>query len=249
MQIELLISLVVGIGLGWLLRQWQASKVLSWWEYNRFNQLHYQAEQLRNAPLQDLFGLRRNLELFLITHNLREIEAGQKLLSQLKTAIEQLEQSSDRLSSPFDLSKDGASLPLALRHILLQGELLDAPDRSELQPEPASSIKVNLDLPQQWSQPASVGGLLLLSLVEQLTQHYREAVKDTELVQPISLDAQLVQQPNQAEFTLCLHLLPDTAAFSPADAEKLCQAFRLLSGGQCQLERSDESEAWRFAWS
>lgn len=245
--IALLIGFVIGIGTGWLLHQRQVYPSLRWWEAHRLKQLHEQAEQLRNGPLQDLFGLRRHLELLLTTHGLVNDAAGQELLAQLKLASSQLEHGSDRLSSPFDLATDSASLPLALRTILepTGDSSKTSGDASANHPE----VQVNLNLPQQWKHEASLGSLLLPTVVEQLTQHYWQNRQGTDGEQSMGIDAQLISKQHQAQF--CLQLRPplDSMLLTPKDAIQLRQVFQYLSGGRCQFNRSDGAEIWSFTWS
>ncbi|MGB5975740.1 MAG: hypothetical protein WBG38_20610, partial [Nodosilinea sp.] len=81
-------------------------QLLRWWHRHQTRWLTGEADTIRNGLLQDLFAIRRQIEL--VTD---DETAGLATVEQLYDALEQL---GNRLSSPY-LEE---SLPLALQHAL-----------------------------------------------------------------------------------------------------------------------------------
>jgi len=183
-------------------------------------------------------------------------------LAQLKTAIQQLEQCVDRLLPPFVLAADGG-LPLALNHVFSQYEGDISPTQTgTIGPAP---VQIDLKLPRDWMEQspapsaartsidqtasqANLGSLLLLGLAEQLTSCWLQTDPAIAQVGAARLSAQLLRRKQRAQFTLSLSPPIALAALPSQDANQLRRAFQLLSGGRCQVERSDDVEAWNFIW-
>jgi hypothetical protein len=112
-----------------------AEQLLCQWQQHQVEWLDQEAEAIRNGLLQDLFAVRRKLEL-----QDQDVTACIVDFEQLYAALQRL---ADRLSSPFLHD----SLPLAIQHALSPW-----PDR----------IPLKLDLPSHWPhEPVAVTALLL----------------------------------------------------------------------------------------
>jgi len=118
-------------------------QLLRWWHQHQTQWLTDEADAIRNGLLQDLFAIRRQLELVTGGES-----AGLATVEQLYGALERL---GDQLSSPY--LKE--SLPLALQHALN-----------------AWPPKVNLkvDLPTHWSAEPIETVSLLISIIDHVGQ-------------------------------------------------------------------------------
>ena len=112
------------------------AQLLRWWHWHQAQWLTCEADRIRNGLLQDLFAVRRQLEL----------QTGENGLGTVEHLYADLDALGNRLSSPYVQE----SLPLAIQHALG-----DWP--------PALVLK--LDLPTDWpDEPAEHISLLLLGL-------------------------------------------------------------------------------------
>jgi hypothetical protein len=121
----------------------QSAQLLRWWYQHQTQWLTGEADAIRNGLLQDLFAIRRQMELV----NGEEC-AGLATVEQLYGALEQL---GDRLSSPY-LEE---SLPLALQHVLN-----DWP----------AKVTLKVELPTRWSPEPPETVSLLISVIDYLGQ-------------------------------------------------------------------------------
>ncbi|MEA5448558.1 hypothetical protein VB780_08285 [Leptolyngbya sp. CCNP1308] len=121
----------------------QSAQLLRWWHQHQTQWLIDEADTIRNGLLQDLFAIRRQMELVA-----GEECAGLATVEQLYGALEQL---CDRLSSPY-LEE---SLPLALQH-----GLNDWP----------AQVILKVELPTHWSPEPIETVSLLISMIDYLGQ-------------------------------------------------------------------------------
>jgi hypothetical protein len=118
-----------------------SKQLLRWWHRHQAQWLTSEADAVRNGLLQDLFAVRRQLE----------IGAGENALATVEHLYDALENLGDRLSSPYVQE----SLPLALQHAL-----------SGWPPELALEAR----LPDRWPDEPMEYVTLVLSVIEHVRQ-------------------------------------------------------------------------------
>ncbi|HEY9734711.1 MAG TPA: hypothetical protein V6D06_00460, partial [Trichocoleus sp.] len=89
-----------------------ARPLLRWWYQQQTRLLIDEADTIRNGVLQDVFALRRHLEL--LCQDALEPNACEPCLQDVERIYKALQSLSDRISSPY--LED--SLPLAIQHFL-----------------------------------------------------------------------------------------------------------------------------------
>ena len=90
-----------------------APELLRWWHQHQTQRLNQVADRIRNGLLQELFAIRRQLEVSCATENNAAAFGCDLHLANLERIYNQLEHLSHDLNSPFL-----DSLPLALQHAI-----------------------------------------------------------------------------------------------------------------------------------
>jgi hypothetical protein len=206
----------------------QTQAALQWWEGRRTLRLDQQAEYIREGLLQELFTMRRCLELS-ETPDPSHTQ-HQHWLSQVEKLHQSLEQLGYQLSPPYSEE----SLPLALQHLLQQWQ------------RRPPTCKIELDLPLQWQEQRSESNRLVITALDELLQ----------LVLPqdaVGLSAQIClrTQGHRAELALQV-MYPDPTLRSQVcrarELRYLERAFEVLAAGRCFQQQRGATASWRLSW-
>ena len=195
--------------------------LLGWWYQHQTEWLLQEADAIRNGLLQDLFALRRKLELLDGDHHL--------CLAETEHLYQALEQLGDRLSSPFVHD----SLPLAMQHLLM-------PWRKKL--------PVQANMPTHWPAESAEHIRIVLSVLDylltslgqmtqtpgQITISLAEAAEGKHLTLQIAF-AEAVPLPL---LTIC----------ETKDWLYRLLTFEVLTGGTTRHQYSDQTLEWQLLW-
>lgn len=196
-----------------------SDQLLRWWHQHQTRWLASEADAIRNGLLQDLFAVRRQLELMAgkDPHALATVE-------HLYAALKNL---GDRLSSPYVQE----SLPLALQHAL------------EGWP-PELALKVRL--PNRWPDEPMEYVTLVLSVVEHMKQ---TLVALPTPPQTCTLELAEGKDYKQLTMQLNLQTLPlAIESGGSADWVYHLSAFEAITGGQAHCTHAGHTMLWRLTW-
>jgi hypothetical protein len=196
-----------------------SAHLLRWWHHHQTQWLAHEADAVRNGLLQDLFAVRRQLEMM----------AGDdaQALATIEHLYTSLEHLGDRLSSPY-LSE---SLPLALQHAL--------------QHWPAD-IALDLTLPSQWPKEPMEHVTLILSVVEQI-QYTAAALNPRPPSGSVELVED--PDRKRLTICLHLPPLPPMAEdCQSVDWAYHLAIFEAIMGGQSKCTHGESSVIWQLTW-
>jgi len=199
------------------------AQLLRWWHRHQAQWLTCEADRIRNGLLQDLFAVRRQLELQTGENGLGTVE---HLVEHLYADLDAL---GNRLSSPYAQE----SLPLAIQHALQ-----DWP--------PALALKLNL--PTDWpDEPTEHISLLLLGL-----DHLRHTLM-AQASLPQSIHICLVEQVAGKQLTLDLSYddaVPPglLTLWEAEDWLYPVATFEVLSQGRVSYRCESNTLEWIFDW-
>lgn len=204
-----------------------ARPLLRWWYQQQTRLLIEEADTIRNGVLQDVFALRRRLEL-LCQEGLGPGDC-EPCLEDVERIYAALQGLSDRISSPY--LED--SLPLAMQHFL-------QPWRSRL------PLQVKLHNP--WEPEPVELVALLLAFLNQVLQKVASGEEIPEccgiyLQKSDAGKALVLQLAYPAALPPALVALDQSADMSP-----LLQTFHLLGEGSSQLAVSPQALTWELRW-
>lgn len=204
----------------------KVQRSLQWWHGKQVMQLRHEAEELRNGLLQEIFVLRRNLEISLATpgesSEYKGLESVEKIYGSLKDL-------SDRLSPPYI----DESLPHAIQH-RLQAWQFRYP-----------AIPMEAVVPKDWPPDRYEQHRAILLILDELLE-----ISLAALPAPESISLHLWQQQQQAHLTIQL-MQPKSSINSNLDSAKLSDLkgiFRLLISGKCSCHVTDSATTWHFFW-
>ena len=195
--------------------------LLSWWHQHQTEWLVHEADAIRNGLLQDLFAMRRKLELLDLDDN--------ACLAHMERLYQTLEALGNRLSSPFIHD----SLPLAIQHTL-----------SPLQ----ATTPLRVTLPASW--PAEPPELirLLLSVLDYWLSHLGHMSPPPSLLEVNLAEAVAGKQLIlRVEFTDTLPLALLTHV-EGNDWTYHLSTFEILSRGTVQHRRTANTLEWQLCW-
>jgi len=204
----------------------QPRDALQWWHQRQVSRLHDGAELIRDGILQDLFAIRRSLEL---AHEAHE-PVSQNSLRQMEALHLRLEQVSNELSPAF--VRD--SLPHAVQYMLQNWQSR----------HPVVKLSAQLHQEQLW-QPTPDSRVALTTLAELLT-----LIADG-LGADASLEVSLKYQENTAVLTVHLCRLGNHQCQAIAQRKELSylrQSFQLLANGDAAQAVSPSEIRWQFSW-
>lgn len=205
-----------------------ASELLRWWHQYQAQRLNQIADRVRNNLLQDLFAVRRQLELSCQTQDNAEAFGCDRHLASLERIYNRLESLSDSLDSPY--AQD--SLPLALQH-MVQPRLSELPLKTEL--------------PQSWEPDPVEHAQLLLIFVERFLDKVATAVE------PQSCGLTLKQQADTKQMICCVayesQRLPASMKDMAASMTPFLDTFRLFTGGEYKQTTHSHSLHWILRWN
>jgi hypothetical protein len=196
-----------------------ADQLLRWWHQHQTQWLASEADAVRNGLLQDLFAVRRRLELMA-----RDDSHALATVERLYDALENL---GDRLSSPYVQE----SLPLALQHAL------------EGWP---SELALDIRLPDRWPNEPMEYVTLVLSVLEHLRQ---TLIALPSLPQACTVELAEVQGSKHLTVQLNLHRLPLTVErCRSADWAYHLSTFEAITGGQARCAHEGHAVLWQLTW-
>lgn len=204
------------------------TELLRWWHQHQAQQWNHEADLIRNGLLQEIFALRRRLELACQTQpNADEFGCAAHLaeLSKLYTSLESL---GNRLGSPY-LQE---SLPLALQFTILPWQ---------------AKCDWQVDLPPIWEVEPVENIRLLIMLTETCLQAFT-----AEAVLPEQCRLCLTAQAHVKELTFHLAYpqalpLPLVEAIS-ARLAPLLETFKLFTQGDYGQTVQPQALSWVLRW-
>lgn len=198
---------------------------MQWWQQRQIHRTHEEAELIRDGILQELFAIRRSLEL---AHTEQQ-PISQESLQQLETLHDRLEQVSNALSPAF--SRD--SLSLAIQHLLHQLQ----------QQYPQMQVSVQLPVNHR---SLSLSSRVALTAFEELLALVVETFGEA-----LSLVVSLEYQNQMALLTVRVSGVKpgqQEAIAHLSDLSHLCHAFQFLTEGFLQQRVHDSWVEWQFRW-
>ena len=200
-------------------------QAFQWWQQQQVNRLHNGAELIRDGILQELFAIRRSLEL---AHDEHEAVYHDSL-QRLETLHLRLEQISNALSPAF--IRD--SLSLSIQHVLQQWQ------------SQHPSITLSIQLPHDLREPTLASRVVFTTLEELL------ALIDKELDDETLLEVVLEYQDNTAILMVRVSNLNRRQSHAIAHVKELSylhQSFQFLTNGHSTQVVHGSWIEWRFKW-
>lgn len=217
--------------LSWLFRSDDpARRALQWWQQQQINRLHDKAELIREGVLQELFAIRRALEL--AHHNQEPV--SQASLQQLESLHIKLEQVSNELSPAFIQD----SLPLAIQHVLKQWQIQ----------HPAVTLSPRL--PAESPEP-TLASRVALTTLEELLKFIAEPIESEPRQLEVSLEVELTHTNTTAMLVVRLGGLDRGQCQAIAHHQELShlrQSFRWLTDGRFAQDKHASWIEWRLSW-
>lgn len=202
--------------------------LLRWWHQHQANALSQEAALIRNQLLQELFVIRRRLELHSHTSSTGVNFDYETSLSELEHIYTQLENLSDRLEYPH--SRD--SLPLALRH-LEQCWRKQLNLRSQLpptwEPEPVEQTQVLIVLAENWLQQ--------LTKAATLPEHCDMILQHGVGIKELTFHALYREGVPPSVLQISTLLAP------------MLMTFQLLTEGECAQHSQSGALTWVLRWT
>lgn len=219
----------------WLLASYLGMRrSLRWWYQRQLAQRDCEAEYIREGLLQEMFALRRSLELTLLDDRAHDDRAHMKevqhWLTQIETIQHSLEAVMHRLAPPYSAD----SLPLAIQLLLKEWQAAHP------------TVKLELDLPIEWDEELVEQRRIVLAT---LSEWLRIAVS-----QPLPealIYARLSQQAQLREFMIQLTTLngfSHSSEASIAELSHLQQSFQTLAAGKCYCHKRGSTLIWSCQW-
>lgn len=196
-----------------------SDQLLRWWHQHQTQWLASEADAVRNGLLQDLFAVRRQLELM----------AGEDIhaLATVEHLYAALENLGDRLSSPYVQE----SLPLALQHALKSWPL---------------ELALEVRLPNRWPDEPMEYVTLVLSVVEHVRQ---TLVALPTQPQTCTLELAEGKECKQLTLQLSVQTLPSALEGGrSADWAYHLSTFEAITGGQARCTHAGHTVLWQLTW-
>jgi hypothetical protein len=198
-----------------------AEQLLRWWHQHQTDWLLHEADAIRNGLLQDLFVVRRKLELL--------EEDPQACLADIDHLYEALETLGDRLSSPFVHD----SLPLAMQQVLAAWQ-----DR----------LPIQADLPTHWSVESAEDIRLVLSILDYLLTSLGQLPHPPrQFVVDLAESAEGKYLTLRIDFVDAVPLSLRVAC-EASDWTYRLSTFEVLTGGTTHYQPTANSLEWQLHW-
>ena len=211
----------------------QMQQASQWWHDRQSYYLQQQADQIRDGLLQKLFTVRRSLELC-------EQKEGQPCSEERQiwvTEIEQVHRSLRHLSDQLFPSHLEESLPLAIRYELEQWK----------QQHP--QIKLELDLPTQWTDESAERSRTILMILDELLRIALPQSPHPAIQEPIQIC--LSARNHEGELKISIPYPDQSTRIECCRSNELIHlshAFQLLTSGWCISRNKGRIAAWSFRW-
>lgn len=224
-----LITCIIVVSCLFLYHQ-QTQRALIWWHTRQWIRMHQEAEMIHNDLLQELFVIRRNLEISSINPSLYQQQQQQSNLATIEKFHHSLKELSDYLS-PAHIDD---SLPLAIQHTLVKW-------RSRI-PE----LNLQMELPTDWPPESLYTLHVVLMALEELLQIILSNISGR-----LSIIVSLKARGNFNELMLQLTDLnksKETYISNIKEVAYLRHAFNFLTCGKCFCQHKHNAEIWYFRW-
>jgi hypothetical protein len=205
-------------------------ETMRWWHQRQALQFNAQATEIRDDLLQELFAVRRGLEVWSKSNNNASSHYHHDWLQKIERLHQDLEEISNHLSPPY-LEE---SLPLAIQYAVDSWRthyrqlefVLDSPVRQS--GESLACNRIILMTLHEFLQ------LILLNLPEVDFLRIRLSLQETG-------NRLAIEIPCTSQSTLASFLASD-------DLKYLSQAFELLTLGECLYQQRELGMTWYFLW-
>lgn len=211
----------------------QQKQAMRWWHLNLSSYLSSQEKALSNDALQEVFALRRKLELTLVTD-----------IATQSAAINEWLDSLERIYVALDTFSIGLSIVHCTEDIALSVSTL-------IQQWHSKNLEVDVRftiIGQQVSSSCSLNRVAIHALYELLrlsTNMYHVKTLEVQLTTRDSHPSRLVVQVNRLESYFLRNL---TSAIKSPDIRHLETAFTVLTGGLCKTQQTALGCNWSFEW-
>lgn len=202
-----------------------------WWETRQIVRAQHQAEQIREGALQELFALRRSLELAASANPPLEYQTldYQNWLNLVEKLHQRLEHLSYTLAFPYSEE----NLPLAIQYYLRDWQISHP------------SHLVQLDLSAAGTTKTSEHNSMIIKVLDELLQLVLPS-------SPASIQITL-RVRNPASNELKIQILYETEATvaqlcQSSELQSLERSFEVLTLGHCSRQRAGIAICWCFDW-
>lgn len=208
--------------------QAEIQAAMQWWYQRRSHQSHRQADNIRDRLLQELFSLRRGLELAML--NPANSNQYQRWLEKVEELQRSLLTLSDQLSPPYS----EASLPLALQYEVEQWKTQHP------------QIRFEVHTAHSWQHNSLEHNQLIVEVLgEWLNLNLSTCDQEREIA--ITLKHQddcntLILQANYLSQVVL------EVTLESAELKHLRRVFELLMPGKTEVERQGQQAVWYFFW-
>lgn len=212
------------------------SKLLRWWHQHQAQKLGQVSDRIRNGLLQELFAVRRQLEIS--SQEQRDVTAYNynRLLADLERIYDQLEHLSHDLNSPF-VNSCPDSLPIALQHAV-------QPWKDEL--------TLNIELPITWPTEPIEHVRLFINVVDTFFSPLATNNLKKTKQQSLNCGIELIQWTTAGTTTKKLTCYASgNIAFFDAYAESLSpllETFQILTQGEYHQILQPQQIEWTLHW-
>jgi hypothetical protein len=228
-------------------------KAMQWWSEKLTTRLWCESEQIREELLQDMFAIRRSLELSLVNNRDISIAMSQDWLER----FDQLHQSLGLLRNVLSPAYIEESLPLAIQSMLNQwdysfsqreGVALIADNLAHecLRSSSPNRLTVATELPVDWlPEPLGRSRVILTTVSELLKIAVPEAESGIHLV------IRLRQQKQLGELMIAANYFDTFPRLSRAHRQELRylqQSFQCLTSGTCSYQKRKSTMTWYLRW-
>lgn len=223
---------IVVISILWILASHlEMQKVMRWWYRKQLSSFNHQAEEIRNGVIQELFGIRRDLEL----RSMDEPALGKSFpyhrwIDRLEYVQQMLEALSYQWSPPF--VED--SLVLAIHHAI-------APWRDRY-----PSVSFRLLLATDWQHEMPEVNRMLITAIEELLR-----AAQLELETQNEVEVTLHRRARLGELVIRIQYTNEEVlkrVLYTKDVVYLREVFQALGLGWCVFTREAMSAVWTFQW-
>ncbi|MDJ0616771.1 MAG: hypothetical protein QNJ63_08495 [Calothrix sp. MO_192.B10] len=210
----------------WIIISRQKTRqALIWWYGRQHIRMCQEAELIRNKTLQELFIIRRNLELSQLNND--ENLFDNKCLDNIQTIHHSLKKLSEYLY-PAHIDD---SLPLAIRSLLESCKFR------------FSLSNLNLELPETWENGSEENSRIILAVIEELL---RITLSKTSI---ISIFLKLEQQIDSCQLKMQIRNIANLSHDSyQLEFDFLSSIFQIFTGGKCDYYQSFCTHTWYFCW-
>jgi len=205
-------------------------QALQWWSFRQSLKLSVEADKIREELLQELFTVRRNLELSAIDNQDVSIEKSQSYVKQ----IDHLHRSLARLSDRLFPSYLQDNFPLAIEN-LLEPWIVSYPH-----------LDFHMSMPFSWRYEPAEHSLIVLNALEELL-----IITLPELLSPIVVNISLQQRQNLAQLIVTMTYSDLSMLISYSNLRELdylCESFRALTAGKLFYRINNLLVAYYFYW-